>query len=203
MLEVNQKINIILNSLDDLISGTIYSQDKNCFNVCFASPVENLKPNKVYKCSVNTNKSLLKFKTKAVKISDDKYSFLIPSNYTEIQRREHTRVNSALPVKIINNGFEVNAETVNISGGGMKLKTQKAFNKGDVVNIIINFSTTKSIKLKYEILRVEKSGDRNLNYIASGVFQNINNIDRISIVQFCFKQQLELRCFSNIADRRY
>jgi len=55
------------------------------------------------------------------------------------------------------------------------------------VNIKLN--NEQEVTCKYQLIRVEK-GDNGL-YLISGKFINLSNIDKMTLIQFCMKKDME------------
>ena len=58
-----------------------------------------------------------------------------------------------------------------------------------VYNITVKLDNDQEVKCKYQLIRVEK-GDNGL-YTISGRFTNLSNIDKMTLVQFCMKKDME------------
>ena len=71
----------------------------------------------------------------------------------------------------------------------MKLRTEENIDIEKVYNVVINLSDEQQIKCQYQLIRVEK-GDNGL-YTISGRFVNLSNIDKMVLVQFCMKKDME------------
>ena len=56
-------------------------------------------------------------------------------------------------------------------------------------NVTIKLSDEQEIKCKYQLIRVEK-GDNGI-YTISGRFISLSNIDKMTLVQFCMKKDME------------
>ena len=55
--------------------------------------------------------------------------------------------------------------------------------------VTINLSNEQVVNCKYQLIRVEK-GDNGL-YTISGRFTNLSNIDKMTLIQFCMKKDME------------
>ena len=55
--------------------------------------------------------------------------------------------------------------------------------------VTINLGNEQEVKCKYQLIRVEK-GDNGL-YTISGRFTNLSNIDKMTLIQFCMKKDME------------
>ena len=74
-----------------------------------------------------------------------------------------------------------------ISAGCLKLSTEEQLKLLTEYNINFDIEN-KSIKCVFEPIRIEAINDK---YVSSGRFKGITNFDRIALVQFCFRKQIE------------
>jgi hypothetical protein len=126
--------------------------------------------------------------------NDDKNIVTIkkPSDFQIIQRREYTRVNMKIPVTFFDkNGNSFNCVTTNVSGGGMQVSSPCSLALGVSFEVEIKFKNN-TVKAFFEVLRIEKNVQEN-QYFLAGMFKKIQNVDRIYLIQSCFKKQLESR----------
>jgi len=97
-------------------------------------------------------------------------------------KREYERIALIFDV----NGLDFTAQTVNISAGGMQLRTQKSLDFGKVYDLEIDY-IYKKIPVKYEILSVNK--DRN-NFLISGKFVELDKDIKAFIIQQNLKNKI-------------
>ena len=187
MLKLNQKIKIVPENIKDSTSGTITAINEEQIKVKLNS-IKALESQNV-EIYINEVNCLLCFKTQVTGQDNDTIMFPYPQHIQNIQRREYRRIEINLPIECQNNNENFQAESINISGGGIKLKTLK--NIKSTKNISIKLPLGNGIKTDLEVLNTESLNDF---FTASGWFKNINNTDRIYLIQYCFKKELELRC---------
>ena len=72
----------------------------------------------------------------------------------------------------------------------MKITTTDNIDMEKIYSMTLPLSDEQEIKCKYQLIRVEKS-DSGL-YVISGKFTCISNIDKMTLVQFCMKKDMEL-----------
>ncbi len=204
LFKLNQRIRIIPNDYKDLLYGVITGINISDFAV---KPAENLSEDslktlreKPFEVSFTTANALIKFNSKITQVIDGNIYVAYPEEFKRIQRREYTRVNFKVPVKIFvdkENKIVYESNTINLSGGGMQFVSQQSLVEKSIVNARLQLSKNKVIETLFEILRVDEDKEAQ-KYLVSGAFKKISNIDRISIVQMCFKRQLELRCLGRL-----
>lgn len=111
------------------------------------------------------------------------FSFKI-KNSRDVFKREYERI--ALNLEVI--GSDFTAETINISAGGMQIKSDKPIEEKSVYEFQIKYEP-KDISVKYEVLRVLK--DKN-KFVASGRFVDLDKDTKAFIIQ----QNLKNKIFS-------
>jgi c-di-GMP-binding flagellar brake protein YcgR len=82
-----------------------------------------------------------------------------------------------------------NVRTLDISAGGMKITTSDNIDIEKEYKVTINLSDEQEISCRYQLIRVEKNDSG--KYVISGRFTHLNNIDKMTLVQFCMKKDME------------
>ena len=114
--------------------------------------------------------------------------------YDLLQRREFSRVEIQKEFKLFDtDNKEYICVSIDISAGGMKFVTEAPLTP--VKDYLIEFSLDSGIPIRcfFKPIRVDgieskKSVQKN---IVSGRFIALKNIDKIAIVQFCFRKEME------------
>lgn len=110
-------------------------------------------------------------------------------NYEILQRREFTRI--PLEKKITLKDEDIKCKCLDISAGGMKLETDKQLDMEK--DYTVSFSLENNISINCYLRPIRITKDKKSKYIVSGRFVLLKNIDKIAIVQYCFKKQIEDR----------
>ena len=126
-----------------------------------------------------------------VEIKENILKILNPIKHRFLQRRQFTRISLSKTLTLKNNQNEIKVLMIDLSAGGMKLTSKNSINIDSTYELEIPISETQeqSIKTLLQPIRVEKddAGD----YTVSGRFQNLSNVDKMTLVQFCMKKKLE------------
>ena len=72
----------------------------------------------------------------------------------------------------------------------MKIRTTDNIDIEKEYNVTIKLSDEQEVSCRYQLIRVEK-GENGI-YTISGRFTHLNNIDKMTLVQFCMKKDMEL-----------
>ncbi|MFA6988669.1 MAG: PilZ domain-containing protein [Candidatus Gastranaerophilaceae bacterium] len=196
-LEIGRNIRITsFDNLEETKRGKISSFNSSEIVIAFELS-QSLKfiqedRDKIFNISLANVKNLVKFSSKIINIDKNIVTIEKPFDFQIIQRREYTRVNTEIPVIFFDkNGNSFHCFTNNISGGGMQVSTSCVLVLGESFEVEIKFKNY-TVKAFLEVLRIEKNIEKNQYFIA-GIFKKIQNVDRIYLIQSCFKKQLELR----------
>lgn len=206
-IKENQKIKIIPDKINRISTGVVIKSGTDFFvaeinNSSFVS--QGLEP----EILISFDDYMVMFTSKIFKIEQNKVFFSVPLRFTFVQKREYPRVAANIPVLIKDSAGQSETEGVvkNIGGGGMQVFSPIKFKLNSILNVSFNLSGRNKINTSFEVLRVTDctedsdysseffAGFNNKDFIISGRFREISNFDKISIVQFCFKHQLELNC---------
>lgn len=112
-----------------------------------------------------------------------------PIKHRFLQRRKFTRIKFIEDLELINGDIAHKIRTLDLSAGGMKVQTEENIDMEREYAVSIKLSDEQEVKCKYQLIRVEK-GDNGL-YTISGRFTQLSNIDKMTLVQFCMKKDME------------
>ncbi len=134
-----------------------------------------------------TKKGQLYFETIVKNVNDDIVSMWFPINYRYLQRREYSRINLQKDVTLKKGEKEIGAKIVDLSAGGFKVITSEQLDLLTEYSFQINIDNEVA-NCNFEPIRIELNGDK---FVSSGRFNNISSRDRIALVQYCFRKQIE------------
>jgi len=136
---------------------------------------------------------ILYFKAKINELKEDLIWVEISSPAQILQRRQYSRVvfNKEILLQEVVNKAEIKAFSLDISAGGMKLTCDVPLDVSKDYQIGIEVYNTV-VKCIFKPIRIEEASEEGLlKYTVSGRFKNIESLDRITLVQYCFKTQME------------
>ena len=113
-----------------------------------------------------------------------------PIKHRFLQRRKYTRIKFIEDLELTNENIVHKVRTLDLSAGGMKIQTKDNINIEKEYKVTIKLSDEQEINCKYQLIRVEK-GDNGL-YTISGRFIALSNIDKMTLVQYCMKKDMEV-----------
>ena len=113
-----------------------------------------------------------------------------PIKHRFLQRRKYTRIKFIEELELKNESTVHKVRTLDLSAGGMKIQTKDNIDIEKEYKVTIKLSDEQEINCKYQLIRVEK-GDNGL-YTISGRFIALSNIDKMTLVQYCMKKDMEV-----------
>jgi len=192
-IQQNQNIKIIPENIKEISIGKVISVEQDCFTAEITSSIETLNQGEA-EVHISDENFILIFNTKILKIEKNKIIIKNPKKYNYIQKREYPRISTKIPLKIntVKEKKETNAEIINIGGGGMKISSPVAYSPDSLLNTNFTLPSKTSVNTLFYTLRCEMSSENKNIFAISGKFKNITTLEKTAIIQFCFKQKLEL-----------
>ena len=106
-----------------------------------------------------------------------------------LQRRKFTRIKFLEDIELVCEDKSHKARTLDLSAGGMKIRTEDNIDIEKDYKVIIKLSDEQVVSCKYQLIRVEK-GDNGI-YTISGRFTSLSNVDKMTLIQYCMKKDME------------
>ena len=147
-------------------------------------PGENVEVFGVYEVG------LIYFETKIIDRKDDIVTLNLTQDYSIIQRREYSRVgleHGKILFKDLSPDLVLKID--DISAGGLKILTNQPLELDKHYSIQISLSNNMNIECALQPIRIKELGDK--TYSISGKFVDLENVDRIVLVQYAFKIKME------------
>ena len=197
LLKKNQKICVVPKDIKGSMSSKIIKTDRDIIefevnekDLPYYSKGESIEIFTV------VDDGMLYFKTKVEK-TDENQKVVSASfdkkTYDLLQRREYTRIDFEKEFTLKDGENEYICSTIDISAGGMKILADIPLSPEK--DYLIEFSLESNIPIEcfFRPIRVDEVHLKNkeVKNIISGRFIALKNIDKIAIVQFCFKKQSE------------
>ena len=138
-----------------------------------------------------TSHGKLYFDSYAKKIDGKTLIIASPAKHKFLQRRQYRRIKfiTDLEIKLDGNSYKIS--TLDISAGGMKLKTAENLNIEGVYDIALPLSDNTVVNCKFEPIRIEKRSEG--GFTVSGQFVYNSNVDKMIVVQYCAKRSVEIK----------
>ena len=138
-----------------------------------------------------TQYGTLYFDSYAKEINGKVLKIASPAKHKFLQRRQYTRIKYILDLDMYADDKTLNITTLDISAGGMKLKTKENINIEKEYKITLPLSEEQSVECKFSPIRIEKNNEN--GYTVSGRFEYNTSHDKMTIIQYCAKRNIEIK----------
>jgi len=182
----NQEFNILSRKIDNASKCAVTEVYEDSFDVKVPDGSGFEQGESVELFSM-TSKGQLYFETLIKEIQGDILTIWFPIYHKYLQRREFSRIKTEQYAELVSENTKVEAKICDISAGGLKIETKEQLKLLTDYKIKINLEN-KVVETKLELIRTEAQSER---FISSGRFKDLNNYDRIMLVQYCFVKQIE------------
>ena len=136
-----------------------------------------------------TDNGYLYFESYVQALENNVVTIANPVKHRFLQRRKFTRIKFIEELELTNGSDTYKIRTLDLSAGGMKVQSKDNIDIEKDYNVVIRLSDEQEIHCKYQLIRIER-GDNGL-YTISGRFISLSNIDKMTLVQFCMKKDME------------
>lgn len=141
------------------------------------------------------NDGILYFKPRVVEISKSENLIKVEfdkNKYEQLQRREFTRIEMEKEFALKVGKTNCVCKCLDISAGGMKFETVAELVSTQDYPVEFSLESKIPIQCFFQPIRIDTKGrGKNKKTVVSGRFVALKNIDKIAIVQYCFKKQSE------------
>lgn len=186
-----QEVLIIPQDFNFANKGTVTSVNAGDFTLELKYPVENILENTYCEFYTQTKHGKLHFDSYAKHIDGNTLTIASPAKHKFLQRRQYTRIKFITELVMNFEGKEYKITTLDISAGGMKLKTNEKIDIEGSYAISIPLSEAQTLSCIFQPIRIEKAADN--GYIISGQFCYNSNHDKMIMTQYCAKRSVEIK----------
>lgn len=189
LLEKNQTIRVIPKNFKNANKGKILDIRNHFFTLNLVHPPEGIEVKKIVEFYSPTKHGMLYFTSSIVKVEGNKLVVVFPRKHRFLQRRTFTRIKFIQNLKLKNGKDTFEVKSVDLSAGGMKLITDKKLDMEQIYNFDLTFLNDEKLKCEFEVIKMEKNEDE--GYTLAGRFKNLSDTDKMKIIQFCIRKNLE------------
>ncbi len=189
LIKNNQLVTIVPQDFKQSNKGRVLDVGMEGFRMELKYKPEGLIVNHICDFYSLTDNGYLYFESYIQNLENNVITIANPVKHRFLQRRKFTRIKFIEDLELTYNDITHKVRTLDISAGGMKVRTEENIDIEKEYKVTIKLSDEQEIKCKYQLIRVEK-GDSGL-YTISGRFTNLSNIDKMTLVQFCMKKDME------------
>jgi len=189
LLKSEQLVTIIPQDFKNTNKGTVTDVSIEGFKMKLKYRPDGLFVNHICDFYSLTENGYLYFESYIQSIDNNVISIANPVKHRFLQRRKFTRVKFIENLVLTCDDISHKIRTLDISAGGMKVQSEDNIDIEKEYNVTVKLSDEQNVKCRYQLIRIEK-GDNGL-YTISGRFTHLTNIDKMTLVQFCMKKDME------------
>ena len=189
LIKKDQIVDIIPQDFKNSNKGKVLNVDMDGFTMQLKYTPKGLIQNHICDFYSLTDNGYLYFESYIKDLNNNIISIANPIKHRFLQRRKFTRITFLSDIELKSGDKVHKARTLDISAGAMKLSTKENINIEDEYDVTLQLEKDLSVSCKYKLIRVEKN-DAGI-YTISGRFTCLSNIDKMTLVQFCMKKNME------------
>ena len=189
LVKKEQLVTIVPQDFKNSNKGRVLEVGMDGFRMELKYKPEGLIKNHICDFYSLTDNGYLYFESYIKNVENNVVSIANPVKHRFLQRRKFTRIKFIEDLELITQDVVHKIRTLDISAGGMKVQTTENIDIEKEYKVAIKLGEEQVVNCKYQLIRVEK-GDNGI-YTISGRFTNLSNIDKMTLVQFCMKKNME------------
>lgn len=189
LIKKEQLVTIVPQDFKNSNKGRVLDSDFEGFRMELKYKPEGLIKNHICDFYSLTDNGYLYFESYIKDIQNNVISIANPVKHRFLQRRKFTRIKFMEDLELTYDNTSHKIKTLDLSAGGMKIRTEENINMDLEYKVNIRLTEEQIINCKYQLIRMEK-GDNGI-YTISGRFTNLSNIDKMTLIQFCMKKDME------------
>ncbi len=189
LIKKEQLVTIVPQDFKNSNKGKVLEVSLDGFRMELKYKPEGLIKNHICDFYSLTDNGYLYFESYIQDVVNNVVTIANPIKHRFLQRRKFTRIKFLENLELVFEDTIHKVRSLDLSAGGMKLRTEENIDIEKEYKISIKLSDEQEVKCKYQLIRVEK-GDSGL-YTISGRFTNLSNIDKMTLIQFCMKKDME------------
>lgn len=191
LIEKNRKITIVPSDFKCANKGTIVEVEPRFFTVELDYEPTGIMRHNYCEFYTQTTHGTLYFDSYPEAINGKIIKVATPAKHRFLQRRQYTRIKFVHDLNLIENDSSHKITTLDISAGGMKIKTDENINIEGAYKVLLPLSEKQSVECLFSPIRIEKN--EKSGYTISGRFEYHSNRDKMTLTQYCTKRSIEIQ----------
>ncbi len=191
LIEKDRKITIVPSDFKCANKGTIVDVEPRFFTIELEYEPDGIMRHNYCEFYTQTNHGTLYFDSYPETIEGKRIKIANPAKHRFLQRRQYTRIKFVHELDLSADNITHKITTLDISAGGMKIRTEDNINIEGNYRIILPLSEEQSVECMFSPIRIEKN--ENGGYTISGRFEYHNNKDKMTLTQYCTKRSIEIQ----------
>ena len=191
LIEKGKKITVVPSDFKCANKGVIVNVEPKYFTIELEYEPKGMLRHNYCEFYTQTNHGTLYFDSYPETIDGNRVKIATPAKHRFLQRRQYTRIKFVQDLKLLLGESSYDITTVDISAGGMKLKTKENINIEGSYAVSVPLFEDRLISCTFEPIRIEKASEG--EYIISGQFVYGSGHDKMILTQFCAKRSVEIK----------
>lgn len=187
ILKENQIIKVVPQDVEQACSMRIKEVSEKYLKITCEKNTNELSGNAEFFAVANDG--IVYFQSNIEKTDENDYKVILPPAHKILQRREYSRIEFHAPVTLKSENNEIKVVTIDISAGGMQVLSENEISMSTDYDFSLALDKNQKVEAILAPIRQDKTADN--KYLISGRFKLLKNKDRIALVQFCFRKQME------------
>ena len=191
LIEKDRKITVVPSDFKCANKGTIVDVEPRYFTIELEYEPDGIMRHNYCEFYTQTNHGTLYFDSYTETIEGNRVKIANPAKHRFLQRRQYTRIKFVHELDLTADNIAHKITTLDISAGGMKIKTNENINIEGNYKIVLPLSEEQFVECVFSPIRIEKN--ENGGYTISGRFEYHNNKDKMTLTQYCTKRSIEIQ----------
>ena len=188
LIEKDRKITVVPSDFKCANKGTIVDVEPRYFTIELEYEPDGIMRHNYCEFYTQTNHGTLYFDSYPETIEGNRVKIANPAKHRFLQRRQYTRIKFVHELDLTADNIAHKITTLDISAGGMKIKTNENINIEGNYKIVLPLSEEQFVECVFSPIRIEKN--ENGGYTISGRFEYHNNKDKMTLTQYCTKRSI-------------
>jgi hypothetical protein len=189
LVKNDQMVTVVPQDFKKTNKGKVLEVFPDGFRMELKFKPEGLNVNHICDFYSYTDNGYLYFESYIQALENNVITIANPVKHRFLQRRKFTRIKFLEDLELTCGDITHKIRTLDLSAGGMKVRTQENIDIEKEYNVTLRLSDEQEIKCRYQLIRVER--DDSGMYTISGRFTMLSNIDKMTLVQYCMKKDME------------
>ena len=191
LIEKDRKITVVPSDFKCANKGTIVDVEPRYFTIELEYEPDGIMRHNYCDFYTQSNHGTLYFDSYPETIEGKRVKIANPAKHRFLQRRQYTRIKFVHELDLTADNIAHKITTLDISAGGMKIKTNENINIEGNYKIVLPLSEEQFVECVFSPIRIEKN--ENGGYTISGRFEYHNNKDKMTLTQYCTKRSIEIQ----------
>ena len=192
LVKNEQKVTIVPKDFNFTNKGVVTEVSPKGFRMKMKYPTTGINLKHYCDFYSQTPNGILFFSSYPSEVTENELFIENPIKHRFLQRRQFTRIQFITDTTMTDSdGEKYNIQTVDLSAGGLKFKTDCSINLDKEYNIEIKLNEEQTLYCWLQPIRMEKLDTG--KFMLSGRFVNLVNVDKMTLIQHCMNKNMEAK----------